>query len=98
MASIYGRAQQGILWLGEESDQSSLALKTLGDLGNGIDIVQWRTESFAQPKPDSLASMLGNDNFAMAEMAPRWLAIGKLLMRACEYSQSNSSFLLAATS
>jgi hypothetical protein len=98
MASIYGRAQQGILWLGEESDQSTLALKILGDLGDGIDILQWRTGNIPQPKPDSLARKLENDDLAMAEMAPRWLAIGKLLMRACEHSQSNSSLLLAAPS
>lgn len=39
MASIYSRAQQVILWLGEESDQSTLAFKTLSKLGDGVGIL-----------------------------------------------------------
>jgi hypothetical protein len=96
MASIYSRAQQVILWLGEESDQSTLAFKTLSDLGDGIDILQWGEATISHSKRDSLASMLEKDNFAVAEMALRWLAIGKLLRRTCECSKNNSFLLLAA--
>ncbi len=95
VASIYGRAQQVIFWLGEERDQSTLAVKTLSDLGDGVDILHWGEARTARPRRDSLASLLEEDNLAVAEMAPRWLAIGKLLRRACECPKSNPSLLLA---
>jgi hypothetical protein len=96
MASIYSRAQQVILWLGEESDQSTLAFKTLSKLGDGIDFWQWGDARLSRSQRDSLASMLEKDNLAVAEMAPRWLAIGKLLRRACECPKNNYSLFLAA--
>lgn len=46
-----------------------------------LEFWQWGDARLSRSQRDSLASMLEKDNLAVAEMAPRWLAIGKLLRR-----------------
>jgi hypothetical protein len=84
MASIYSNASQVVLWLGEESDESTSAFENMRALGEGVEVWQMGGVKGSTTKSDSLAEVLENDPMAMAQMAPVWLAIGKLLRRACE--------------
>jgi hypothetical protein len=48
MRDIYTHARRVVVWLGLESDNSSLAMHTLGHLGNQI---EWTTDGYRLPAP-----------------------------------------------
>lgn len=82
MASIYGSARLVILWLGEEAHESTLAVQTLRDVGEGLDVhnvgASWKNISI---KRGSLAEKLENNAEDRAQMATSFVAIGRLLER-----------------
>ena len=89
MASIYGSAHLVILWLGEEADESTLAVQTLRDVGEGVNVFNpgpgFKSISV---KPGSLLEILENNAEDLAQMATSWIAIEKLLERPCEQYRS----------
>jgi hypothetical protein len=96
MGSIYSKARRVVLWLGEEADDSTLALATLKALGEGIDLSVFQdTAHEFNYRPNSLAKKLESklsDPMVVADLMPRWRAIVKLLERPCECLYINDLF------
>ena len=89
MASIYGSARLVILWLGEEAHESTLAVQTLRDVGEGLDVLNVGAGlKNISIKRGSLAEKLENNAEDRAQMATSFVAIGRLLERPCEQYRS----------
>lgn len=85
MGSIYSCARQVILWLGEESDESSSAIETLRALAKGVHIDNYGGSMTISSLLDTLAADLDSDSGAIEEMELSWFTIEKLLERPCEH-------------
>ena len=79
MSLIYSNAKQVIVWLGNSSQDSSLALETLGRLGE--DIIYRPEKHEFKCKEGSWADRLSNDEQALVSNLPCWFAIRNLLRR-----------------
>jgi hypothetical protein len=79
MGSIYSNAKQVLLWLGPSSDNSSLALETLGKISEGIDFV--KEENSIYYKHGGWAGQIRHNPEALKSYAQNWVAIRDLLRR-----------------
>ncbi|PVH80079.1 hypothetical protein DL98DRAFT_572177 [Cadophora sp. DSE1049] len=82
MGALYSNAKDVVVWLGPSSDDSTLALKTLARLGEGVvfypaeNRVTYEIEQF-----EAWAETLQFDEQALRAESLSWVAIGSLLRR-----------------
>lgn len=81
MGRIYSSARQVVVWLGEESRDSSVAIRTLTNLGSDIDVRSEDSEYHIVPRKGCKAFVLDRDHPAMRSWALSWIAIRSLLNR-----------------
>ncbi|KAG0646983.1 Heterokaryon incompatibility protein [Hyphodiscus hymeniophilus] len=79
MGSIYRNAQEVIVWLGPERQDSALALQTLTAIG--VETTFDEEKHLVSCKSDSWPDILNNDTEALALHARNWFAIKELLTR-----------------
>ncbi|KAF8860397.1 HET-domain-containing protein [Acephala macrosclerotiorum] len=79
MGSIYGRARQVIVWLGPESENSSLAISLLRTIGHDTDIAEG--DGAISVASGSQAEILRYNTDAMRLKVLSWIAIRDLLNR-----------------
>jgi hypothetical protein len=78
MGDIYRNARRVVVWIGEESEDSDLAVSTLKRIGEDLDF--WKDgERFRwRPKPRGRLERLGANPQKIAEMSSSWIAVGNL--------------------
>ncbi|KAH7419577.1 heterokaryon incompatibility protein-domain-containing protein [Cadophora sp. MPI-SDFR-AT-0126] len=79
MGAVFSNAKNVVVWLGPSSQDSTLALKTLARLGEGVVYdpanhdIEYNTKAWAET--------LESDKQALRAEFPSWVAIGSLLRR-----------------
>lgn len=79
MGSIYSNAKQVVVWLGSSEDNSTLALKTLDQIGQEVEYD--RGAHRVTSRPGTWAKTLTFNEQALEAEISSWVAIGKLLRR-----------------
>lgn len=82
MNTIYSKANQVVVWLGEESEDSTFAVESLKSLAAGLVITNnGRGWMKLHPKPYSEVERLGRNPELLKSKMPSWIAIANLLAR-----------------
>jgi hypothetical protein len=81
MGEIYRNAQRVVIWLGEQSEDSSLAVSTLRKIGEGIEYRAVGPNFSIQVKPGSALELMECNKQTISSARPSWIAINNLLRR-----------------
>lgn len=81
MAHIYSHASRVVVWLGEESETSALAFRTIRDIARDVESIKMTRRPPAMTTPNSNTWKLEEDGKMMREMVLNWISIRDLFAR-----------------